>query len=116
MSEWLQITLAIFGGCITILTLWDKIESRVKTEKQPTTDLGARVEKLEKEMEFGIKITFEKYEERFARDLARINGIEDSNKIMLKSLLAIMDHTIDGNHVEQLKAARDDLKDYMLNK
>ena len=114
--EWWQTTLTVFAGIITCLTLWDKIESRVKAEKQPNANLEARVEKIEKEMEFGIKVTFEKYEERFSRDLARINGIDDSNKIMLKSLLAIMDHEIDGNHIEKLKAARDDLQNYMLNK
>ena len=114
--EWWQTTVVIVAGILTFFNLGDKINGWIKEQKTPTTALEARVEKLEKEMEFGIKVTFEKYEERFSRDLARINGIEDSNKIMLKSLLAIMDHEIDGNHVDQLKAARDELKDYMLNK
>ena len=108
--------MVIAAGILTVFNLGDKISGWIKEQKAPNANLEARVEKLEKEMEFGIKVTFEKYEERFSRDLARINGIEDSNKIMLKSLLAIMDHEIDGNHIEKLKAARDDLQNYMLSK
>ena len=114
--EWWQTTVVIVAGVLTFFNLADKLVAYIRELKKPTTDLEERIEKLEKEMEFGIKVTFEKYEERFSRDLARINGIEDSNKIMLKSLLAIMDHEIDGDHVDQLKEARDELKNYMLNK
>jgi hypothetical protein len=42
--EWWQTTLTIFAGIITCLTLWDKIESRVKSEKQPTNELEAVVD------------------------------------------------------------------------
>ena len=114
--EWWQTTVVIVAGVLTLFNLADKLVSYMKDIRKPTTDLETRVAKLEKEMEFGIKVTFEKYEERFSRDLARINGIEETNRLMLKALLAIMDHEIDGNHVEQLKNARDELKDYMLNR
>ena len=114
--EWWQTTTVIVAGVLTVFNLTDKLVAYIKELKKPTTDLEVRVDKIEKELEFGIKATFDKYEERFSRDLARINGIEDSNKIMLKSLLAIMDHEIDGNHVDQLKAARDELQKYMINK
>ena len=47
MSEWLQITLAIMGGLITLMTLWNLIEQRVNKTKEPTSNLEERVTTLE---------------------------------------------------------------------
>lgn len=116
MSEWLQITLAIFGGCITVLTLWDKIESRVKTEKQPTTDLTDRVERLEKQQEFENKAIFAEYERRFKADLERINKIEETNNLTIKALLALIRNAETGNNKDKLKQVADELQDFILNK
>jgi hypothetical protein len=41
---------------------------------------------------------------------------EETNKVIMKSLLAIMTHAIDGNHTEQLKEAKNDLEKYLINR
>ena len=57
-----------------------------------------------------------KYGEALDRDNKRLRELEESNKIIMRSLLAIMSHELDGNHTEQLKSARDDLQKYLIQK
>ena len=107
--EWWQTTIVIAAGVLTLFNLGDKIITWIKEVKKPRSDLEARVEKLEQVIEFD-------YEVRFKRDLERINEMEKSNKLIIKSLLALMRHAEDGNNIEKLKEASAEIQDYMLNK
>ena len=116
MSNWLEITLAIMGGLITLMTLWNLIEQRVVKTKEPTTNLEERVNLLEKKVDFEIKTSFERYDAMFGRDKARLDSNEEGIKVILKALLAMMKHEIDGNNTNELKKASDDLQEYMLKR
>lgn len=114
--EWFSTTIVIVAGVLTVLNLVDKIIGWVKELKKPQDDIESRVEKLEKAIEGEYKLIFADYEQRFKRDLDRINEMERSNKIVQKSLLALMQHAIDGNHTDKLKAVAEELNDYILSK
>ena len=116
MSEWLQITLAIMGGLITIMTLWNLIEQRVNKTKEPTTNLEDRVTALERKYDFELKAVFERYESMLGRDKARLDSNEEGIKVILRGLIAIMKHEIDGNNTEALEKASEDLQEYMLKR
>lgn len=113
MNEWWNLTVVIVAGVLTIFNLVDKIISWVKEVKKPQTDLEARIAKLEKAVEGEYRLIFADYEQRFKRDLERINEIEKSNKIVQKSLLALMQHAIDGNNIQRLKEVTEELNDYI---
>lgn len=64
-----------------------------------------------------------KHDELLANDNKRLKELEEwrkesdsAQKVMMKSMLALMTHAIDGNHVEELKMARDDLQSYLISK
>lgn len=114
--EWWQTTVVLCAGLVTVFTLWDKIESRVKAAKQPTKSLEDRVEVLERKIELEYKTILADYELRFKRDLERINEMERSNKLIIKSLLALMRHAEDGNNIDKLKETSAELQNYILNK
>lgn len=116
MKEWLEITLAICGGIITLLTLWNTIENRIAKTKQPTTNLEDRVDALERKFEFELKSIFEHYDTMFGRDKARLDSNEEGIKVILRGLIAMMKHEIDGNNTEALKKASEDLQEYMLKR
>lgn len=116
MSEWWQITLVILGGLITIFTVWEKIESRVSKTKEPTTNLEERVSLIEKKLEFEIKATFVEYDARFGRDKTKIESIEEGNKVTQKALLALLEHSIDGNNTDGLKKAKESLSQYLIDR
>ena len=56
------------------------------------------------------------HEKKLESDHKRLNELEKSNKIMMQSMLALMSHAIDGNHIEDLKQARDDLQKYLIRR
>lgn len=61
--------------------------------------------------------------EKLDNDNKRLNKLEEAQEqteqalqILMKSMLALMSHSIDGNHTEQLKDARDDLQNYLIER
>ena len=41
---------------------------------------------------------------------------EEALQILMKSMLALMSHSIDGNHTDELKKARDDMQEYLIRR
>ena len=116
MSEWMQYTLVICGGIITILTLWNMVEQRIKSTRQPTSNLEERVGLIERKLEFEIKATFAEYDARFGRDKTKIEMIEQGNRVTQKALLALLKHSIDGNNIDALKKAEGDLSEFLIER
>lgn len=46
----------------------------------------------------------------------RLKEIELTDKLILQSLLVIINHDITGNGIDQLKNVRDDLQEFLINK
>ena len=116
MADWAEITLVVMGGLITIFTLWNLIEARVKSTRQPTTNLEERVSLVEKKLEFEIKGVFAEYDARFGRDKQKIEVIEEGNRVTQQALLALLKHSIDGNNTDELVKAEKALSNYLIHK
>lgn len=108
MNEWWQVTLAIIGGALVLINFYNAISQLFKSAKSPTDDLDKRLSEIEKKISV--------YEERFGRDKARLDSFDEANRVILKSLLAIVKHDLDGNNVEALKEASTELQNYMINR
>lgn len=114
MKDWVEITLAICGGIIVLMNLWNLIEQRINKTKMPTTNLEERVSLLEKKLEFEIKATFVEYDARFGRDKQKIEVIERGNEVTQQAILALLSHAIEGNNEEEMKDARKALNKYLV--
>lgn len=64
-----------------------------------------------------------KHDEILDNDNKRLKELEEwrkesdeAQRVMMKSLLAIMSHSIDGNHMDALKEARDDMQEYLIRR
>lgn len=67
--------------------------------------------------------TLKRHDELFDNDNKRLIELEEwrkesdeAQKVILKSLLAMMSHEIDGNHLDDLKKSRDDLQEYLIRR
>ena len=100
MQLW-QMFLAMCGSVATIAGAAAVIYSIYKKAKQPDTERDE---------------TLAKHSELLDNDNRRLKELEDSNKIIMQSMLALMSHAIDGNHTEDLKQARDDLQKYLIRR
>lgn len=108
MPEWVTSASLILALALSAFNLWDKIDAKKKALKAPTAALEARIEAVEKKQE--------QHDEFFSRDLKRIESIEEGNRVTQKALLALMSHALDGNDVERLRKAKDDLNEYLINR
>ncbi len=63
-----------------------------------------------------LKTTVDKHEELLKKDDKRMKEVEDSNKMILQCLLVIINHDITGNGIDKMKAARDELQEYLINR
>lgn len=46
----------------------------------------------------------------------RIESLEEGNKVICKALMAIMSHEINGNSIDKLQKAYDEMNDYLIDK
>lgn len=60
--------------------------------------------------------TVAEHERKLASDDKRLDHLETDNQMILKSLFALVNHDIDGNGIERLKATREELQDYITNR
>lgn len=90
----------ILGFCALITALWG-IWKIIKELKKPNANL---------------KETVAKHDMLLDNDNRRLKAIEDSNKMILQSLLVIINHEITGNGIEKMKEAREELQEFLINK
>lgn len=72
----------------------DKLTQRID-------DLEARVGKVEKNQE---------------KDREHFDAIDASNRVTQVALLALLDHGIDGNNIDQMQHAKEELQTHLINR
>lgn len=63
-----------------------------------------------------LRKTVAKHSELLDNDNKHLKEHEESNRMILKCLLVIINHEITGNGIETMKEARDDLQKYLVEK
>lgn len=93
--------ISLAGGVTAIITC-------VKLLSKPYNDLKDRVEKMEKKLE--------NHDQVFARDKAHLDKIDElleeskkANYLTQKMLFSLLNHSIDGNGIAEMKKLRDSL-------
>lgn len=90
----------IIWFCSFIIAIWG-VKNIVKEFKKPSDDLKKLVDK---------------HSAMLDNDNQRLKVIEESSKRTLQCLLIIINHDITGNGIEQMKEARNDLQEYLINR
>ena len=100
MPEFIITSTQLIGICGFVTGIWAVWEI-IKQIFKPTIDLRDKVKK---------------HDQLLDNDNRRLREIEDSNKMVLQSLLVIINHDITGNGVEKMKETREELQDFLINK
>jgi cell division protein FtsL len=56
------------------------------------------------------------HEERLDRDHKRLNDLEESNRIIMRALMAMLSHEINGNSDERLRASYDEIQQFLIDR
>lgn len=90
----------IMHFCGIIAAIWGVVKI-IKEIKKPSNDL---------------KIQVEKHEKKLIKDDKRLEEIEEYNKAICKSLLALIDHEITGNGIDKLKVTKTELQNFLIER
>lgn len=101
IPQLIQLFLALCGAIITVGGAGAIVVKIINKSKKPDKDRDE---------------TMKRHQEMLDNDNKRLKELEDSNKVIMKSLLALMSHELDGNHRTQLQEARDDLQEYLIKR
>lgn len=93
--------MTIGGATVYIVKIIQKIKQPEETQNQKITNLENRVTVLE-----GYS--------KSVND--RIKVMEEGMKVTQQALLAIMSYEINGNDIDKLKQAKDDLEEYLIKR
>ncbi len=85
--------------CSLIAGVWG-IYKIIKELRKPSDDLREKVEKHDRLLD---------------NDNKRIHKIEESNQLILRCMLDLINHEITGNGIEKMKQTRDDLQEFLIN-
>ena len=99
LSDLWQIFLAICGSIVTIAGAVVIIYKLYKKAKQPDSERDKMMKKHERKLE---------------NCNARLNSVEDGQAVMMEAVLAILNHLIDGEHVDDLKESAKKVNSYLI--
>lgn len=100
--------LAVCAGisCIAGAVTW--IIKLIKQMKAPSKAMNGRIEAVEKELNrHGVLLD---------NDNKRLNEIQHGEHVTQRAILALLSHGIDGDAVESMVKARDELQEYLIER
>lgn len=103
-----QFTLAICGGIVAVSSAVGVIIALVKKVQSPNQVQNERLEKAEKALE--------EHQEILDIDKSRFENLEEGNRIILRALLALLAHGIDGNEIDGMRDVKTELTNYLIKR
>ena len=97
---------AALAAIVLIANASEKIINAVHAAKAPNEKQNERLDGLEERMKT-VEARLEEGSDRFS-DLA------EANKVTQMALLALLDHGIDGNNIEQMRSAKEALRAHLI--
>ncbi len=100
-------TIAVCGLITGLGAVIALIAKAIYNIKKPNRVQNERLDAIEK--------TLKEHETYLSRDAKKFDKLEDGNRITQKAILALLSHGIDGNEIEGMKKAKEDLQNYLIN-
>lgn len=100
--------LAIASAVVLLSNATEKITKAIHTAKAPNRTQNERLDALE-EWKEGV-------DRKLAADKKHFDTIDSGNRVTQLALLALLDHGIDGNNIDQMQHAKEELQSHLINR
>ena len=100
--------LAVASAVVLLSNAAEKISKAVQAAKAPNARQDQRLTDLE-DWRKGV-------DAKLANDKKHLDTIDDGNRATQRALLALLDHGIDGNNIEQMQHAKEELQNHLINR
>lgn len=102
------VILAIASAIVLLSNAAEKIAKVVQAAKAPNAQQNERLAALEDRMD--------DVEKKLDNDKRHFDAIDASNRVTQVALLALLDHGIDGNNIDQMQHAKEELQTHLINR
>lgn len=99
--------LALAGAVSTIGGAIEKIAKAVRVAKAPEQAQNAEIK--------DIKDRLDKIESKLENDKKQIDDAKQCNHVLTKGMLALLEHGINGNNIDQMRDAKNGVEAYLIN-
>ena len=100
--------LALSGAVTTVGSAVEKVVKAVKAARAPEQKQNVEIEE--------IKTRLSSVERKLANDKVHLDSIDAGNRVTQLALLALLDHGIDGNNIDQMQHAKEELQSHLINR
>jgi septal ring factor EnvC (AmiA/AmiB activator) len=100
--------LAAASAIVLLSNAAEKIGNAIRAAKAPNEQQNRRIEQLEAKLEA--------VEKKLENDKKHLDSIDASNRVTQVALLALLDHGIDGNNIDQMQHAKEELQTHLINR
>lgn len=100
--------LAVASAIVLLTNAAKSIAEAVKAAKAPNTRQDERLQALERRMD--------EVDAKLSNDKTHFDTLEAGNRAYCQALLALLDHGIDGNNIEQMQHAKESLQQHLINR
>ncbi|MBQ2863420.1 MAG: hypothetical protein IJE84_04520 [Clostridia bacterium] len=104
----LSVILAAASAIVLISNAAEKIARALRAAKTPIDTYNDRLTALE--------LWKEEADRKLSRDNDRLSSIDESSRVTQRAILALLDHGIDGNNVDGLCSAKEELQNHLINR
>lgn len=102
------IILAVASAVVLLANAAEKISKAWRAAKAPNVRQDERLAALEEWRE--------EVEGKLTHDHERFENLDSGNRVTQRALLALLDHGIDGNNIEQMQHAKEELQNHLINR
>lgn len=107
-AEMWTAVLAVASAIVLLSNAAKAIAQAWQTAKAPNAAQNARLDALE--------AWRKDVDGKLARDFGRFKDLDDGERVTQRALLALLDHGIDGNNIEQMRHAKEELQNHLINR
>lgn len=93
---------------LVLIGAYNTVMGAIKTHREEQRRKDAPVNNLEEQVKG--------HEEKLKRDNDRLKELEDGNRIMMRAMMALLSHDINGNSSEKLKQSLEEIQQYLIDK
>lgn len=106
----LTFTSLVIGLAVLLLVVdvYIRVMTAVKTYREEKGRRNHPVDALEAKVD--------EHEEKLKKDYARLNELEEGNRIMMRAMMALLSHDINGNSDDKLKESLEEIQQYLINR
>lgn len=107
-AELWAVVLGVASAVVLLTNAAEKIVKVIKAAKAPNDHQNERLDALE--------AWRANVDRKLASDNDRLCSIDDSARVTQRAILALLDHGIDGNNLEQMQHAKEELQNHLINR